>query len=108
MSNAIAKAIHEGLYKIGTVVMYCGAFEKIVEQSIAPLVADHAAKLEQAQANERRYLWLRSHADSVIDWDFMPPCSHEFSPLENGCSNTLDHATDLAIAAGKGAGDSAS
>jgi len=32
---AVAKAIHEGLYKIGTVVMYCRAFEKIVEQAIA-------------------------------------------------------------------------
>jgi hypothetical protein len=49
-------------------------------------------------ADAERYRWLRLRADSVIDWDYMPLCPAGFSPLEHGCTLTLDACVDTALA----------
>ncbi len=47
--RAVAKAIHEGLYRNGTVVMYSGAFERIVENAIDAHLTAHAQMVEKVR-----------------------------------------------------------
>jgi len=47
--KAVAKAIHEGLYRNGTVVMYSGAFERIVENAIDAHLTAHAQMVEKVR-----------------------------------------------------------
>ena len=61
--RAVAKAIHEGLYRNGTVVMYSGAFERIVENAIDAHLTAHAQMVEKVRDQEAEIAGYRTLID---------------------------------------------